>query len=71
MSGVKVERVNGIIETQNKTQYLLKVKDLWLVSECTTECSVNVYRSSPPNNKILSCEHQNLNDDFMGKKQTI
>ena len=33
MSEVKVERVSEI----NETQYLLKFKDLWLVSEYTTE----------------------------------
>ena len=38
----------------------------WSVS-IQHNCSVDVYRSSPPNNKILSCEHQNPNDD---KKQT-
>lgn len=41
----------------------------WSVS-IQQKCSVDVYRISPPNNKILPCEHQNPNDDFMGKKQT-
>lgn len=66
MSEVKVERVSEI----NETQYFLssKIYD-WSVS-VQQKCSVDVYRISPPNNKILSCEHQNPNDDLMGEKQT-